>query len=108
MLSWFSTVGAMGNHAHANGIAIEMFANNYVLAPDMGVGNSYWHPDHRYYYSRYPAHNTVVVDGISDSRTMQVSQPFKLENCYPEPACNNNILQTNNIFESIVYRNLKL
>ena len=62
-----STVGAMGNHAHANGIAIEMFANNYVLAPDMGVGNSYWHPDHRYYYSRYPAHNTVVVDGISDS-----------------------------------------
>ena len=28
----------------------------------MGKGSSYWHSDHREYYSRFPAHNTVVVD----------------------------------------------
>ena len=28
-----STVGSYGNHAHANGISIELFANNYVLGP---------------------------------------------------------------------------
>lgn len=30
-----STVGSYGNHAHTNGIAMELYANNYVLAPDM-------------------------------------------------------------------------
>ncbi len=78
-----STVGALGNHAHANGIAIEMYANNHVIAPDMGKGPSYWHQDHRNYYARYPAHNTVVVDGISDSEAMRVSHPFKMENHFP-------------------------
>lgn len=42
-----STVGSFGNHAHANGIALELFANNYVLGPDMGRGPSYWHPEHQ-------------------------------------------------------------
>lgn len=86
-----STFGAFGNHAHANGIGIELYANNNILAPDMGKGPSYWHEDHRQYYARYPAHNTVVVDGISDSRAMRVSQPFSLDNHFPESEDRNNV-----------------
>ena len=86
-----STVGAFGNHAHANGIALEMYANKYVLAPEMGRGPSYWHDDHRHYYARYPAHNTVVVDGISDSETMHVSHPFKMDNHFPESGDRKNL-----------------
>ncbi|MEP2026159.1 heparinase II/III family protein, partial [Reichenbachiella sp.] len=85
-----STFGAFGNHAHANGIGIELYANNYVLAPDMGPGPSYWHPDHRQYFARYPAHNTVVVDGISDSRAMRVSQPFSMDIHFPKAGVRNN------------------
>lgn len=88
-----STAGAMGNHAHANGVAIEIFANNTVLAPEMGKGPSYWHPDHRNYYARYPAHNTVVVNGISDSEAMRVSHPFTMENHFPPSGKNNNIFK---------------
>ncbi|MEQ8580466.1 MAG: heparinase II/III family protein [Marinoscillum sp.] len=86
-----STFGAFGNHAHANGIAIEVYANEQVLAPDMSKGPSYWHEDHRKYYARYPAHNTVVVDGISDSRAMRVSQPFSLDQHFPVSGDRNNI-----------------
>jgi hypothetical protein len=78
-----STVGSFGNHAHANGISIELFANNYVVGPDMGRGPSYWHPYHREYYARMPAHNTVVVDGISDYQTMMSSHPYTLDNHFP-------------------------
>ncbi len=78
-----STVGSFGNHAHANGISLELYANNYVLGPDMGRGPSYWHTDHRKFYSRFPAHNTVVVDGISDYSPMRAYHPFKLENVFP-------------------------
>ncbi|MDO7171583.1 heparinase II/III family protein [Mariniflexile sp. AS56] len=79
-----STAGSYGNHSHVNGISMELFANKYVLGPDMGKGSSYWHTDHREYYSRFPAHNTVVVDGISDYNAMRGYHPFKLENYFPE------------------------
>ncbi|GAA3650163.1 heparinase II/III family protein [Flavivirga jejuensis] len=79
-----STAGSYGNHSHVNGISIELFANNYVLGPDMGKGSSYWHSDHREYYSRFPAHNTVVVDGVSDYNAMRGYHPFKLENYFPQ------------------------
>lgn len=79
-----STVGSFGNHSHVNGISLELYANNYVLAPDMGKGSSYWHSDHREYYSRFPAHNTVVVDGKSDYEAMRGYHPFNLENYFPE------------------------
>ncbi|KAA3661368.1 MAG: hypothetical protein DWQ10_04675, partial [Calditrichaeota bacterium] len=80
-----STVGSSGNHAHVNGIAIELFANDYVLGPDMAQGPSYWHPDHRQYYSQFPAHNTVVVDGISTYDRMRGYHPFTLDNFFPHP-----------------------
>ena len=79
-----STVGSFGNHAHANGISLELFANNYVLGPDLGKGPSYWHEDHRNFYSRFPAHNTVVVHGKSDYAAMRTYNPFTLDNFYPQ------------------------
>ncbi|WP_208796444.1 heparinase II/III domain-containing protein [Flavobacterium fluviatile] len=79
-----STVGSYGNHSHANGIAMELYANQYVLGPDAGKGPSYWHTDHNNYYSKFPAHNTVVVDGISDYGAMRGWHPFKLENYFPK------------------------
>ena len=78
-----STVGSYGNHAHANGISIELFANNYALGPDMGKGPSYWHPTHREFYARFPAHNTVIVDGKSDYAAMRTYHPFSLDNYFP-------------------------
>ncbi len=79
-----STVGSFGNHAHANGISIELFANNYVLAPDSGKGPSYWHPTFRNYYARMPAHNTVIVDGKSDYNNMRTYHPFSLDDSFPK------------------------
>lgn len=79
-----STIGSYGNHAHANGVSIELFANNYALGPDMGKGPSYWHPTHRNFYSRFPAHNTVVVDRTSDYAAMRSQHAFRLEHCFPE------------------------
>ncbi|ALJ06759.1 hypothetical protein APS56_06080 [Pseudalgibacter alginicilyticus] len=78
-----STVGSFGNHAHANGISIELFANNYVLGPDFGKGPSYWHTDHHNFYSKFPAHNTVVVDGQSNYNSMRTYNPFQLDKAYP-------------------------
>ncbi len=78
-----SVVGSFGNHAHANGISLELYANNYVLGTDMGRGPSYWHEDHRDFYSRLPAHNTVVVDGQSDYAAMRTYFPFQLDNVFP-------------------------
>lgn len=79
-----STVGSFGNHAHANGISLELYANNYVLGPDLGKGPSYWHTDHRAFYSRFPAHNTVIVDGKSDYNAMRSYNPFQLDNAFPK------------------------
>ena len=79
-----STFGSFGNHAHANGVAIELYANGYVLGPDMGKGSSYWHENHNEYYSKFPAHNTVVVDGISDYKAMRSYHPFTLDNAFPK------------------------
>lgn len=76
---------AEGNHSHANGINIELYAKGLVFAPDAAAGVSYWSQDHREYYSRFPAHNTVIVDGRSDHRTMMSRYAFEVQACYPEP-----------------------
>ncbi|MFB9054021.1 heparinase II/III family protein [Formosa undariae] len=79
-----STVGSYGNHAHSNGISIELYANNYVLGPDSGKGPSYWHPTFRNYYARMPAHNTVIVDGKSNYNNMRTYHPFQLDHSFPK------------------------
>lgn len=79
-----STVGSYGNHAHTNGISMELFANNYVHAPDMGRGRSYWSPDFKEYYAKMPAHNTVVVDGKSNYSNMRSFHPYSMDHHYPK------------------------
>lgn len=92
-----STVGSYGNHAHVNGVAIELFANNYVLGPDMAKGGGYSSTAYRNYYSQFPAHNTVVVDGISTYNRMRGYHPFTLDNYFPE-----NGEKTNN-FDNVTF-----
>jgi outer membrane protein assembly factor BamB len=57
--------GTKGGHMHANGLAIELYGAGHVLAFDSGRGSSYWQADHGEYYSKAPAHNTVIVNGTS-------------------------------------------
>jgi hypothetical protein len=79
----FSLVGSYGNHAHANGISLEMYAKGLILAPESSFGTSYSTRDNQDYYARFPAHNTVIVDGISDYGMMRSNHPYKLLSCYP-------------------------
>lgn len=58
--------GTAGGHAHANGLAMELYGAGLILGADPGRGVSYWQPEHRQYYSQPPAHNTVIVNGQSD------------------------------------------
>jgi hypothetical protein len=80
-----SLVGANGNHAHANGLAMELFAKGWSLAPESGRGSGYFQSDYADYYAQFPAHNTVVVDGASAYPPMKVEQPFTLLAAYPAP-----------------------
>ncbi len=74
-----------GNHMHANGISMELYGCGYVLAPDAGIGRSlYSGQDYQEWYSRFPAHNTVCVDGVSDYPIMKSNHGFTLNSCYPQ------------------------
>lgn len=74
-----------GNHMHANGINMELYGKGYRLAPDAGIGLTlYSGQDYLEYYSQFPAHNTVCVDGISSYPVMKSNHSFKLLNCYPD------------------------
>ncbi len=71
--------GSFGNHAHANGISLELYGKGYVLGPDAGIGkNLYSGLDYAEYYSQMPAHNTVVVDGVSSYPVMMSQHAFKV------------------------------
>jgi hypothetical protein len=80
-----SEAGSLGNHAHANGIAMELYGKGLVLAPEGGIGTSYFQADYAEYYSQFPAHNTVVVDGISSYPAMKSAHGFNVLNSYPVP-----------------------
>lgn len=82
----FTLVGAYGNHAQANGISLEMYAKGLMLAPESSFGISYGTRDNQEYYARFPAHNTVCVDGISDYPMMRSNYPYELLSCYPPHA----------------------
>ncbi len=72
--------GALGNHQHANGISMELYGKGYVLGPDAGIGKVlYSGDDYKEYYSRFPAHNTVCVDGVSDHSVMMSQHPFEVQ-----------------------------
>ncbi len=76
-----------GNHMHANGINMELYGKGYRLAPDAGIGLTlYSGLDYLEYYSQFPSHNTVCVDGISAYPVMKSNHSFKVLNCYPAPS----------------------
>ncbi|EOR94487.1 : hypothetical protein [Arcticibacter svalbardensis MN12-7] len=79
-----SQAGSLGNHMHSNGIAMELYGKNYVLGVEGGRGSSYFQPDYLEYYSQFPAHNTVSVNGISQYKAMKSEQPFKMNAVYPQ------------------------
>lgn len=76
--------GSLGNHQHANGISMELYGKGYVLGPDAGIGKYlYGGLDYAEYYSQFPAHNTVCVDGISSYPVMMSAHAFKVDERYP-------------------------
>ena len=80
-----SVNASLGNHQHANGISLELYGKGYVLGPDAGIGrNLYSGLDYLEYYSQMPAHNTVVVDGVSSYPVMMSQHAFKVIASYPE------------------------
>lgn len=77
--------GSDGNHMHANGIGMELYGKGLPLAPDAGIGTmGYSGLDYLEYYSQFPSHNTVCVDGISSYPVMKSNHAFKVRNLYPE------------------------
>lgn len=75
----FALNASVGNHMHANGINLELYGCGLRMAPDAGIGYSlYSGDDYKEYYSRFPAHNTVCVDGVSDYPVMMSQQPFTI------------------------------
>lgn len=78
-----SQYGSLGNHAHANGVAIELYGKGYILGAESGIGSSYFEKPFLEYYSQFPAHNTVMVDGISKYPEMLSNHPFDLLSNYP-------------------------
>ena len=79
----FTLTGSFGNHAHANGISLEMYGKGLMLAPENSYGVTYSTRDNQEYYARFPAHNTVIVDGKSDYGMMRSFYPYNLLSCYP-------------------------
>ena len=79
--------GSEGNHMHANGISMELYGKGYVLGPDAGIGLFlYSGLDYAEYYSQFPSHNTVCVDGISSYPVMKSNHSFELLSCFPASA----------------------
>lgn len=79
-----SQYASYGNHAHSNGIAMELYGKGYVLGAESGIGSSYFEKPYLEYYSQFPAHNTVMVDGISKYPEMLSNHPFDLLGRYPD------------------------
>jgi hypothetical protein len=76
---------SLGNHQHSNGISMELYGCGYVLGPDAGIGrNLYSGDDYKEYYSQFPAHNTVCVDGVSSYPAMMSQHAFQLQSRYPD------------------------
>lgn len=92
-----SVCSSMGNHMHANGISLELYGKGYVMGPDLGRGSGYTTLDYLEFYSQFPAHNTVCVDGISSYPVMMAHHAFRLEGCYPAPEVREGI------YEGVLY-----
>lgn len=90
-----------GNHMHANGISMELYGKGYVLGPDAGIGLFlYSGLDYLEYYSQFPSHNTVCVDGISSYPVMKSNHSFDVLSCFPASA------EPGGEFTSVTYSNV--
>ncbi|VXB01632.1 heparinase II/III family protein [Maribacter litoralis] len=76
--------GSLGNHMHANGINMELYGKGFVQGADPGKGAGYLEPIYLEYYSQFPAHNTVMVDGASSYTEMLSYHAFDLLGEYPK------------------------
>lgn len=76
--------GSLGNHMHANGINMELYGKGFVQGADPGKGANYLQPIYLEYYSQFPAHNTVMVDGASSYTEMLSYHDFDLIGEYPK------------------------
>ncbi|WP_319481332.1 six-hairpin glycosidase [uncultured Draconibacterium sp.] len=76
--------GSLGNHMHANGINMELYGKGLVQGADPGKGAGYLQPIYLEYYSQFPAHNTVMVDGASSYTEMLSYHAFDLMGEYPK------------------------
>jgi len=75
----FAINGSDGNHMHANGPSLELYGRGMRLAPDAGIGYSlYSGDDYHEWYSQFPSHNTVCVDGVSSYAVMKSNHPFEI------------------------------
>jgi len=92
--------GSKGNHMHAGGISMEIYGKDYVLGPESGIGTSYFQQDYAEYYSQFPAHNTVAVDGISAYPVMKSNHGFEIKSSYPASGV------TKDYFSSVSFGNL--
>jgi hypothetical protein len=92
--------GSKGNHMHAGGISMEMYGKGYMLGPESGIGTNYFQADYAEYYSQFPAHNTVAVDGISAYPVMKSNHGFEVMSSYPASGV------TNNYFPAVSFGNL--
>ncbi len=75
---------SLGNHMHANGISLELYGKGLVQGADPGKGTNYLQAAYLEYYSQFPAHNTVMVDGASSYTEMMSYHGFDLIGEYPE------------------------
>lgn len=83
-----SQIGSLGNHMHSNGIAMELYGYGLPLAPEMGHGSSYFSIEYAEYYTQFPAHNTVAVNGKSKYPEMKSNHGFTTNAFYPESGVN--------------------
>tara|TARA_R110001592_G_scaffold88911_2_gene261641 strand:- start:1723 stop:4470 length:2748 start_codon:yes stop_codon:yes gene_type:complete len=75
---------SLGNHMHANGINMELYGKGFVQGADPGKGSGYLNPVYLEFYSQFPAHNTVMVDGTSSYTEMLSNHAFDLKSGYPK------------------------
>lgn len=76
--------GSLGNHMHANGINLELYGKGFVQGSDPGKGSGYLNPIYLEFYSQFPAHNTVMVDGTSSYTEMLSNHAFDMIGSYPK------------------------
>ncbi len=86
-----SEIASLGNHMHSNGIAMELYGKGLPLAPEMGHGSSYFSIEYAEYYTQFPAHNTVIVNGKSKYPVMKSNHAFSVKSMYPKSESKNNV-----------------